>query len=170
MSCGPKGSCKGGGSAPTRAVASSEGTRIAQILASSRKSMAAEALSKAKAFSSGNACKNGSCGVPQLPTLAIPPPPASILLSATVAQCNNYNDPRWGVCVPESVRIARVQQRTLDESTNQYDPDARFSMYVRKFIAPCPPDPAWYKNAGDPILQGKNCPLPNKPDNPVLPG
>jgi len=147
MSCGPKGSCKGGGSAPTRAVASS-----------------AEALAKAKAFSSGNACKNGSCGVPQLPTLAIPPPPASILLSATVAQCNNYNDPRWGVCVPESVRIARVQQRTLDESTNQYDPDARFSMYVRKFIAPCPPDPAWYKNAG------KNCPLPNKPDNPVLPG
>ena len=58
----------------------------------------------------------------------------------------------------------------IDESTNPYDPDARFSVYARRFFAPCPPDPAWYKNAGEPILQGKNCPLPNSPLNPVLPG
>jgi hypothetical protein len=169
MSCGTVGSCRGD-TAPTRAFASSEGSRIANLLESSRACMAAEALAKARAFSSGKACAGGSCKVPQLSTLAPAPPPPSILLSANQG-CYTYNDPaRWGTPVPESVRIANIQQRTIDESTNPYDPDARFSAYARKFLTPCPPDPAWYKNAGEPILQGKNCPLPNNPQNPVLPG
>jgi hypothetical protein len=72
--------------------------------------------------------------------------------------------------VPESVRIARLQQRTQDLSTDPSHPDSRFSMYRRPFIPICPPIPQWYYTAGEPVSQGKTCPLPNKPDNMILPG
>lgn len=163
MPCAPSGSCVTT-AAPTPAVASSEGSRIANLLASSRECMAAEALAKARAFSSGKGCAVVcTTNKPAGPDPAVP----SMLLEQASA-CYTYRSA--AECVPESVRIARLQQQTLDEFTSADDPDRRFSMYFRKFIAPCPPDPAWYKNAGEPVLQGKNCPLPNSPFNPVLPG
>ena len=146
---------------------STEGSRMANLLASSRECMAAEALAKARALSSGKACGT-LCGLPQGNRKPDPPIP-SMLLSATVTNCYSSYQTLEG-CVPESVRLARMLQRTIDNSTNPLDPDARFSAYARNFPTPCPPDPVWYKNAGEPILQGKNCPLPNKPFNPVLPG
>lgn len=145
---------------------STEGSRMANLLASSRECMAAEALAKARALGSRGAC-GALCGVSQGNRGPDPPIP-SMLLSATVTNCYSSYQTLEG-CVPESIRLARMVQRTIDNSTNPFDPDARFSVYARKFIAPCPPDPAWYKNAGEPILQGTNCPLPNNPSNPVLP-
>ena len=72
--------------------------------------------------------------------------------------------------VPQSVWTARLQQRTLDLSTDPTNPEARFSAYRRPFIQICPAIPQSYLNAGEPVPQGKTCGLPNKPDNPVLPG
>jgi hypothetical protein len=143
-----------------------EGARIAQILTNSRECMAAQALAKARALGSGKAC-GALCGVTQNASPLTPIP--SMLLDARVNACYSKYQSLEG-CVPESIRIARIQQKTIDMSTDPTNPDARFSEYVRNFPAPCPPDPAWYATAGEPKLQGKNCPLPNKPDNPVLPG
>jgi hypothetical protein len=141
-----------------------EGGRIANLLASSKACMAEEALAKARALS------NKSCGSSCTlidSTINKPVPSESVILNAT-ASCYIYQSPESGV--PESVRIARMQQRTLDLSRDPTDPLARFSAYRRPFIQICPPIPQWYYTAGEPVLQGKNCPLPNKPDNPVLPG
>jgi hypothetical protein len=141
-----------------------EGGRIANLLSASRACMVAESLAKARAFSSGKAC----CGLKQG---VLQPAPAypSMLLTATVDNCYSSVQTVEG-CVPESIRIARVQQKTLDLSINPLDPTRRFSAYARNFPEPCPALPASYARAGEPVLQGKNCPLPNKPDNPVLPG
>lgn len=146
---------------------SSEGSRMANLLASSKQCMAAEALAKARAFGSGKAC-GALCGVPQRNQAPAPPIP-SMLLSATVTDCYSSYQTLEG-CVPESVRLARMLQKTIDNSADPFNPDTRFAAYARNFPVPCPPDPAWYKNAGEPIMQGKNCPLPNSPFNPVLPG
>ncbi|NBV77017.1 hypothetical protein EBR66_02570 [bacterium] len=141
-----------------------EGGRIANLLTNTRACMAAEALAKARALGSGKAC-GALCGVSQAgPQVPVP----SMLLNATVKNCFNTYQSLEG-CVPESIRIARLQQRTLDMSIDATNPGARFSEYARNFPAPCPPIPALYINAGQPILQGSSCGLPNKPGNPVLP-
>jgi hypothetical protein len=141
-----------------------EGGRIANLLTNTRACMAAEALAKARALGSGKAC-GALCGVSQAgPQVPVP----SMLLNATVKNCFNKYQTLEG-CVPESIRIARLQQRTLDMSIDATNPGARFSEYARNFPAPCPPIPASYINAGQPILQGSSCGLPNKPGNPVLP-
>jgi len=144
-----------------------EGGRIANLLITTRQCMAAEALAKARALGSGKAC-GALCGAPQ-GILGPDTPIPSMLLAATVQNCYSEFQTLEG-CVPESVRIARVQQQVLDKSKDSTNPDTRFAAYARVFPAPCPPLPAWYATAGEPILQGKNCPLPNKSDNPVLPG
>jgi hypothetical protein len=99
------------------------------------------------------------------------PSSSSRLLSDTLA-CDNrggrISGPETGI--PQSAWIARLQQRTLDNSTDPSNPDSRFSAYRRPFIQICPPIPQSYLNAGEPVLQGKSCPLPNKPDNMILPG
>jgi hypothetical protein len=141
-----------------------EGGRIANLMANSKACMAAEALAKARALS--NKSCGGSCTLIDS-TINKPVPSASVILNAT-ASCYIYQSPESGV--PESVRIARMQQRTLDLSRDPTDPLSRFSAYRRPFIEVCPPIPQWYYTAGEPVLQGKNCALPNKPDNPVLPG
>jgi hypothetical protein len=101
-----------------------------------------------------------------------PVPASSTALESKLHKCElrgfTVNGPQTGV--PESVRIAQVQQRTQDLSTDPSDPDSRFSMYRRPFIPVCPPIPQWYYTAGEPVPQGKSCPLPNKPDNMILPG
>jgi hypothetical protein len=138
-----------------------EGGKMANILFESRRCMAAEALAKARAFSS---IGRPVCKV----TKNLQPAPAlpSMLLEAK--SCNKYQGPT--TCVPESIRIANIQQKTIEASKDSTNPNARFAQYVRNFPVPCPPIPAFYINAGEPILQGKRCALPNKPDNPVLPG
>jgi len=137
--------------------------RIANIVSNSRSCMAAEALAKARALG------NRGCGSCTTVTVNKPVNPSGINLQTTVANCfYKYQSPE--ACVPESVRVARMQQRTLDLSIDPNNPLARFSRFRRPFIPICPPIPAWYYTAGEPVLQGKNCPLPNKPDNPVLPG
>ena len=139
-----------------------EGGKMANILFESRRCMAAEALAKARAFAS---IGRPVCKV----TKNLQPAPAlpSMLLEAN-AGCNKYQGPT--TCVPESIRIANIQQKTIEASIDATNPTARFAQYARNFPAACPPIPAFYINAGEPILQGKRCALPNKPDNPVLPG
>lgn len=141
-----------------------EGGRIALVLANSKACMAEEALAKARALG------NRGCGSCTLidSTITNPVPRESDVLAAKVSNCFLYQSPESGV--PESVRLARMEQRTLDLSRDPNDPLARFSQFRRPFIEICPPIPQWYYTAGEPILQGKNCALPNKPDNPVLPG
>ena len=141
-----------------------EGGRIANVLARSRACMAATALAKARSLR-GSPCSK-ICA-PKDSTINKPVPQSSVALDAA-AGCYFYQGPESGV--PESVRIARAQQRTIDLSRDPNDPLARFSAYRRPFIQICPPIPQWYYTAGEPVLQGKRCPLPNKPDNPVLPG
>jgi hypothetical protein len=141
-----------------------EGGRIANVVASAKACMAAQALAKARAFRGGPCGK--ICALPDS-TINKPVPQSSVLVDAA-AGCYLHQGPETGV--PESVRIARTQQRTLDLSRDPTDPSARFSAYRRPFIQICPPIPQWYYTAGEPVLQGKNCALPNKPDNPVLPG
>jgi len=142
-----------------------EGGRVSNLLTTTRQCAAAEALAKARAFGKGCGSLCGVQPTANKPQTQLP----SMLLSATVTNCySGFQSIEGGV--PESIRIARMQQRTTDLATNPNDPTARFSAYARVFPAPCPPLPAWYTNAGDPVLQGKNCALPNKPDNPVLPG
>jgi len=142
-----------------------EGGRIANLLTASRACMVAESLAKARAFASGKAY----CGLKQAPVLQPAAAYPSMLLTKTVDNCYSSTQTVEG-CVPESIRIGRVQQKTLDLSTDPLDPTTRFSAYARNFPAPCPPIPASYARAGEPVLQGKNCALPNKPGNPVLPG
>jgi hypothetical protein len=137
-----------------------EGGRVANLLSNTRCCMAAEALAKARSL---RGC--GPCKLPDS-TVNKPVPTESALLASQ--NCFFYQGPESGV--PESVRIARAAQRTIDLSFDPTDPLARFSQFRRPFIQICPPIPQWYFTAGEPVLQGKNCPLPNKPDNPVLPG
>jgi hypothetical protein len=141
-----------------------EGGRVARVLANARSCMAATALAKARAMR-GSPCGN-SCALPDS-TINKPVPQSSVALDRA-ASCYFYESQETGV--PESVRIARTQQRTLDLSRDPTDPFSRFSAYRRPFIQICPPIPQSYYRAGEPVLQGKNCPLPNKPGNPVLPG
>ena len=143
-----------------------EGGRISNLLSATRRCMAAEALAKAQALGSGGAC-GALCGAPAIKGQDTPLP--SMALSATVVNCYSKYQSLEG-CVPESTRIARLQQKTIDADIDPTNPATRFSLYARFFPEPCPPIPAWYATAGEPVLQGKNCALPNKPDNPVLPG
>ena len=140
-----------------------EGGRMANLMASSKSCMAAQALAKARALGQ-KGCD--SCTLIDS-TINKPVTLPSVALEAA-AGCYMYQSPNAGV--PESVRISQIQQRTIDLSRDPNDPSSRFSQYRRPFIQICPPIPQWYYTAGEPVLQGKNCALPNKPDNPVLPG
>lgn len=138
-----------------------EGGKIANILSESRRCMASEALAKARAFAS---IGRPECKV----TRNLKPAPALPSMLLASKGCNLYQGPT--TCVPESIRIANIQQETIDASRQPTNIATRFAQYVRNFPPACPPIPAFYINAGEPILQGKRCALPNKPDNPVLPG
>ena len=133
-----------------------EGGRVACLLAESKECMAAAALTKARQLSQG--CNRiNPANVP----------PSSTELDVNAA-CYTYQSAQYGV--PESVRIQQIIQKTLDASISPTDPYARFSEFRRPFIQVCPPIPQSYTNAGNPVSQGKSCPLPNKPDNLILPG
>jgi hypothetical protein len=142
-----------------------ESGRISNLLSATRQCAAAEALAKARALGKGCGALCDAQPTVRRPQTQIP----SMLLSATVTNCYSDYQTLEG-CVPESIRIARLQQRNLDLSIDSANVATRFSQYARFFPEPCPAIPASYARAGEPVLQGKNCPLPNKPDNPVLPG
>lgn len=148
-----------------------EGGRIANVLASAQACAAAEALARARALRSscGPACGQPGSQVQVLSESTVLAQRVTRLLSCGVQTVEG--------CVPESLRIARVNAC------------AAAAVPPNRFVpAPCPPAvyntvvvdeagqvvglPALGPNvSGNPgVLQGKNCPLPNKPENPVLPG
>jgi hypothetical protein len=90
-------------------------------------------------------------------------PQSGSLLQQKIANCAAVGFVSPYECVPESIRLLREERKTLDTF-------AALGQFPKVFPAPCPPLPQFYTNAGQPVLQGRNCPLPNKPDNPVLPG
>lgn len=158
-------------------MADTEGGRIARIIANAQTCAAMEALARARALRAGAACT--SCG-PQGMALGPQTPSEGAALDVRVARLLRCGVQATEGCVPESVRIAR-----LDSCVINAGPQFR----VDKFIPPpCPPvtysrvvvdetgqvigAPSLGGNiSGNPsILQGKVCPLPNKPDFPVLPG
>ena len=122
-----------------------ESGRVANLLSNARCCMAAEALAKARSLGK-RGC--GPCNLPDS-TINKPVPTESALLAAQ--NCFFYQGPESGV--PESVRIARAAQRTIDLSFDPTDPLARFSQFRRPFIEICPPIHEWYFTACEPILQ-----------------
>jgi hypothetical protein len=140
----PKGTSKQMGGNP-------EGGRMVQILADSRRCQVKEAIAKARLLNSGTCCP------PVLQSRAVVPL-ESTNLEAHVAACARINaqqasfiatQPLRGV--PESVRIARLNQRILDEYSPYSDSSRRFLEY-RGPIVPvvCPPIPTEITNANLP--------------------
>lgn len=121
-----------------------------------------EALARAR-LTSPYAC-GSSCKKP----INTPVPTSSDFLLAT--QCAGYAGN--GGAVPESIRVAQVEQYTLDCGYGGVN--GALPSFVNPKRPPvltvCPPIPQWYLTAGEPKPQMAACPLPNKPYNPVLPG
>jgi len=152
-----------------------ESSRVASLIAKNRECEQSRVLAlAAKRSQKGcNQCvKLDLSGAFIGNTINKPVPSSGSKLQSDTIACTlrgqNISGPVTGL--PESARVAQLQQRTLDLSTDPNDADARFSSFRRPFIPICPPIPQFYLHAGEPVLQGKNCALPNKPDNPILPG
>jgi len=134
----------------------SEGGRIAKILEDARNCSIQENLARARMYQGGNDCVTckpynylGNTNVPS----------ESAYLAS---QPNCYTYVRAPV-VPESVRIARVQEAVLSNEINALLSNTRFSEYAPPAtIFVCPP--ITYSNGSVP----QKCPLPNTPLNPVL--
>lgn len=159
-----------------------EGGRIARILADSRGCAASEALARARALRVG-ASSCAPCGTTTTSqTLGPTIPSEGAALEARMARLSALpcRTTFTEACVPESVRIARLANCVVNAG-----PQFRTERFIPP---PCPPvtystvvvdengqvigAPALGGNisGGPGVLQGKVCPLPNKPDNPVLPG
>ena len=144
-----------------RQIPDTERGRIARLLQSTEAEARTNAVAKARLFYTPP-CR--SCNAQDRSTV----PSESLLLTSKILQCKPLI--RQG-CISESARIAQVQQCTLDQATNPLNPETRFSEFRGPFVPTvCPPIPLEYLNANVPKNQLKNCPLPNKPENPVLPG
>jgi hypothetical protein len=148
-------------------IPTTEQGRINRIVQNTLNCAKAGAIARAKALYGRSPCATGLC-TKQFPGAAQTTiPPESTYQSSRVG-CYGYKGPE--PCVPESVRIARLLQRSIDESTNPFNPIARFSEYRGPFIPPvCPPIPQEALNANVPKNLLMTCPLPNKPFNPSLP-
>jgi len=152
-----------------------ESSRLAALIRHQNECSAAESLAKAAALRK-NEC--GPCNKLDLSgafvgnTINKPVPQSSSRLQSNTFTCVLRGGQVRGVetGVPQSVWTARLQQRTLDLAADPSNPDARFAAYRRPFIQVCPAIPQSYYTAGEPVMQGLRCGLPNKPDNPVLPG
>lgn len=146
-----------------------EGGRIARIQEGARAQMREQALAKARALRGGP----GTCGGVRCPSAAerIQPnvPVPSAVLINTVKNC--YSRVSREGCVPSSVRTARIQLDILEKETDPFNPDTRFANLIQRGVIPvvCAPIPQEALNANIPKQNLRNCPLPNKPDNPVLP-
>jgi hypothetical protein len=153
--------------APTPVSRDTEGGRIGRVLEKSQALMRAQNLAKAQAYRGGpGSCGNICYSAAERMTPQVPVP--SAVLAATVKQC--YSKYSKEGCVPSSVQTARTQLRILEQSVDPFNRDTRFSEYRGPFIPPvCPPIPQEALNANIPRQNMRSCPLPNKPNNPVLP-
>jgi len=141
-------------------MVNSEGGRISNILQKTQECVIQENLAKARAYIGKDSCI-GCKPDSKINTNVIS---ANAYLLSQLG-CYNYVKPP---VVPESARIARVMQETLNKEYDPTNSKTRFADYAPAAVnAPCPIiDPAL-----NPYLQ-KNvpfCPLPNAPTNPVLP-
>jgi hypothetical protein len=128
-----------------------EGGRMVQILEASRRCQVKEAIAKAKAINAPASCA-------PVPQSRIVVPLESTNLEAQVARCARINaqqaqqlatQPLRGV--PESVRIARLNQEVLDQYSPYSDSNRRFLEYRGPFIpVQCPPIPTEITNANLP--------------------
>jgi hypothetical protein len=144
-----------------------EGGRVARLLAASQACVAATALAKARALRSS--CGTVACRDRQAAAAPAFVPASSALLERTVRDCYSSVPAKEG-CVPESVRIARAAQCSLDQAQDPFNRETRFVEFRGPFIPPvCPPIPQEALNANIPRQSFASCPLPNRPDNPVLP-
>lgn len=127
-----------------------EGGRMAQILAASARCQVKEAIAKARAL-------NASCCSP-VPVSRAVVPLESTNLQAQVAACARITaaqatqlavQPLRGV--PESVRIARLNQEILDQYAPYSDSRRRFLEYQGPQVpVVCPPIPTEITNANLP--------------------
>jgi hypothetical protein len=128
-----------------------EGGRMVQILAAARRCEVKEAIAKARALNSGSCCSP----VPQSRAVV---PLESTNLQAQVAACARITAQQATVLaqqplrgVPESVRIARLNQQILDQYAPYSDSRRRFLEYRGPVVAVvCPPIPTEITNANLP--------------------
>jgi hypothetical protein len=128
-----------------------EGGRMVQILAASRRCQVNEAIAKARAINTGTCCS-------PVPVSRIVVPLESTNLEAQVARCARINaqqatllasQPLRGV--PESVRIAKLNQTILDQYSPYSDSNRRFLEYQGPQVpVVCPPIPTEITNANLP--------------------
>lgn len=132
--------------------------RITHILEKAQKCAIQENLAKARAYMGNEYSISKSSGITSIPL-------ESTYLTSQL-NCYNYVKPP---VVPESVRIAMIQQNTLLQEVNPMDPNTRFSDYApAATIFPCPPPNPNVFNGNLPKTTGF-CQLPNSPLNPSLP-
>lgn len=128
-----------------------EGGRMAQILAASKRCQVKEAIAKARAINGPPQCSP----VPQSRAVV---PLESTNLQAQVAACARINAQQASALatqplrgVPESVRIARLNQDILDQYAPYSDSKRRFLEYRGPVVAVvCPPIPTEITNANLP--------------------
>lgn len=128
-----------------------EGGRMVQILAAARRCEVKEAIAKARALNSGSCC-------PPVPQSRAVVPLESTNLEAQLARCARITaqqattiatQPLRGV--PESVRIARLNQDILDQYAPYSDSRRRFLEYQGPQVpVVCPPIPTEITNANLP--------------------
>ncbi len=128
-----------------------EGGRMVQILAAARRCEVKEAIAKARALNSGSCC-------PPVPQSRAVVPLESTNLQAQVAACARITAQQATVIaqqplrgVPESVRIARLNQEILDQYAPYSDSRRRFLEYQGPQVpVVCPPIPTEITNANIP--------------------
>jgi hypothetical protein len=128
-----------------------EGGRMVQILAASRRCQVNEAIAKARAINTGTCC-------PPVPVSRIVVPLESTNLEAQVARCARINAQQASLLasqplrgVPESVRIAKLNQKVLDQYSPYSDSNRRFLEYQGPQVpVVCPPIPTEITNANLP--------------------
>ena len=144
-----------------RTSGNTETGRIALLLSREKRNMGRQNLAKAQAYYGAGPCV--PC-VRQQPVLQATVPAASALLDKNVTACLILNR-IIGVegCIPESLRIARLQQANVDASRDPMNPDTRFSAYKRPIPPPiCPPIPQNLLNASTGYSQGLRCQPPRQ--------
>jgi hypothetical protein len=128
-----------------------EGGRMVQILAEARRCEVKEAIAKARLLNPGSCC-------PPVPQSRAVVPLESTNLQGQLARCARITAQQASVLaqqplrgVPESVRIARLNQEVLDQYAPYSDSRRRFLEYQGPQVPIlCPPIPTEITNANLP--------------------
>jgi len=153
-------------------IPDTEQGRIARVVRQARACEMDNALTKARAMYGTQCLASSNPVVPSESVYVdgvitynpVVVPSESTYLDGVVTPCYTFKGP--DLAVPESVRIARLTQMTIDQNTNPFNTDTRFAGYRRGFFPVlCPPIPQAALNANVPKNLGQTCPLPNKPFN-----